>query len=206
MWKRIASGGVGMLLGTSVSLAAAKADAQQTMPPPKSPSSAAPPPAPATADSAEPLPVPADLVRAQPGGLTSAQAGARAATTSWSAKASMETVRGAAARVDEAWASFLPRLSAIGKYTYLSPLTPPSLGTIIGARDTSIAPGTSPTSLNQLISIPFSFPIVLHNFLLQATLTVPISDYFLRIDQNYTAATRSVEAARWDVTTARAAP
>jgi outer membrane protein len=198
MWMRIASGGVGMLLGTSVALAAGSAGAQQTMPPP----SAAPPPAPATADSAAPLPVPTDLVRVQPGGLTSAQAGARAATTSWSAKASMETVRGAAARVDEAWASFLPRLSAIAKYTYLSPLTAPSLGTLIGSNAPLRANEMPPAG--SLIAIPLSFPIVLNNFLLQATLTVPISDYFLRIDQNYTAATRSQEAARWDVATARA--
>jgi outer membrane protein TolC len=41
--------------------------------------------------------------------------------------------------------------------------------------------------------------------LFQGTLTVPISDYFLRIDQTYTAATRSEEAARWDAITARTA-
>ena len=59
-----------------------------------------------------------------------------------------------------------------------------------------------------LLSAPanFSFPFfVLDNWLLQATLSIPISDYFLRIDQNYTAATHSQEAARWDVVTARAA-
>jgi outer membrane protein TolC len=50
----------------------------------------------------------------------------------------------------------------------------------------------------------YSFPVFLDNTLLQATLTIPVSDYFLRIDQAYTAATRSAEAARFDVGAARA--
>ncbi len=49
-----------------------------------------------------------------------------------------------------------------------------------------------------LVAIPLSFPVVLDNWLLQATLTVPITDYFLRINQNYTATTRAREAARYD--------
>jgi outer membrane protein len=209
MRMRIASSGAGILLGTSLSLVAAGVEAQQTLPPappgPAGPLAAAP----ATDDNTTPLPVPADLVRVQPGGLTAAQVGLRAAATSWSAKASMETLRGAAARVDEAWASFLPRLSGIGKYTRLSNLTPPSLGTLVGTNATlssgaPLPPG-APVPPGSLIAFPFSFPIVLDNWLLQGTLTVPISDYFSRIDQNYTAATRSEEAARWDVVTARAA-
>src|SRR6516225_2502280 len=102
MRTRIASGGAG-LLATAVWLAAADARAQ---PPP----GVAQAPAKPTTDDTAPLPVPSDLVVAQAGGLTAVQAGTRAAATSWNAKASMETVRGAAARVDEAWASFLPRL------------------------------------------------------------------------------------------------
>jgi outer membrane protein TolC len=211
MRMRIAPGGAGILLGTSLSLVAGGVEAQQTLPP-APPGPAGPPAAaPATADNTTPLPVPTDLVRVQPGGLTSAQVGLRAAATSWSAKASMETLRGAAARVDEAWASFLPRLSGIAKYTRLSPLTPPNLGVGTGANfvGTTAPAGPIPGAdiPGTLTSFPlnFSFPIVLNNWLLQATLTVPISDYFLRIDQNYTAATRSEEAARWDVITARAA-
>ncbi|HEX8795369.1 MAG TPA: TolC family protein, partial [Polyangiaceae bacterium] len=58
----------------------------------------------------------------------------------------------------------------------------------------------------QAYSPTFAIPFfVLDNWLLQATLTVPISDYFLRINQNYSAATNSQEAARWDVITQRAA-
>ncbi len=182
---RIGSGGVAVLLGTPLWLAAHAAGAQQTAPS-TTPLPPVPPAAVATADDA-PLPVPTDLVRAHPGGLTSDAVGARAAATSWNARASMETVRGAAARVDEAWASFLPRLSGIGKYTYLSPFTPPSLT----------------FTLNGMSITTPGFPLIANNFLLQGTITIPVSDYLFRIDQQYTSATRSEEAARWDVVTAR---
>jgi outer membrane protein TolC len=160
--------------------------------------------------------VPQDLLRVQPGGLTSDQAGARAAQTSWSAKAAQETLRAAAARVDGAWAAFLPRLSTLGSYKRLSNFTPPNLfsspfnSVATDARAGVIDPGTlsnNPITGNHLYSAPlnFSFPFfVLDNWLLQATLTVPISDYLLRIEQNYSAATHSHDAARWDVVTARA--
>jgi outer membrane protein TolC len=46
--------------------------------------------------------------------------------------------------------------------------------------------------------------VITENFLLQGTLTLQISDYFLRIEQNYTAATRSRDAAEWDLAGARA--
>jgi outer membrane protein TolC len=132
--------------------------------------------------------VPEDLLKLVPGGLTADQAGVRAGKTSWSAKASQETLRAAAATVDAAWASFLPRLSGVAKYTRLSNFTPPNF-----FPPGLFGPGMAPS---------FSF-FVLDNWLLQATITVPISDYFLKIDQNYTAATRSQDAARWDVVTAR---
>jgi outer membrane protein TolC len=49
------------------------------------------------------------------------------------------------------------------------------------------------------------FPVLVDNWLLQATLTVPISDYFLRLTQNYSAATHSRDAAHFDEIAARAA-
>ncbi|HLK39372.1 MAG TPA: TolC family protein, partial [Polyangiaceae bacterium] len=154
-----------------------------------------------------PVAVPTDLLQAHPGGLTAGQVGTRAATTSWSAKASEETLRGASARVDEAWAAYLPRLNAIGKYTRLSDFTPPTIFNTGGFNlvATRAAAGTAPAP-NQTIAFPLnaSFPFfVLDNWLLQAGITIPISDYFLKIDQSYSAATRSEDAARWDIVTAR---
>jgi outer membrane protein TolC len=145
-------------------------------------------------------------MQAQPGGITAEQAGARAGRTSWNAKASMESLRGAAARVDQAWAAFLPRLNGVAKYTRLSDFTPPPFAS---APFNFVATTAQVGAVNPpgfAVPLQFSIPFfVLDNWLLQATITVPISDYFLRIDQVYTAATHSQEAARWDVLTARAA-
>src|SRR5579863_4075085 len=204
----VAWGAVAMLMGVSASFVA---PARAQKPPPPAPPAAPPASAaPATQDSATtPLPVPTELTQVRPGGLTAGQVAARAAATSWNAKASEENLRGAAARVDEAWASFLPRLSGIGKYTRLSDFTPPAIFSIpsgVSLVGTTAPPGTSPP-MNETIAVPisFSFPFFkLDNWLLQASLTIPISDYFLRIDQNYTAATHSQDAARWDVIGARA--
>jgi outer membrane protein TolC len=197
----VAWGGVMVLVGMSGSFATPASAQESRLPAPPAP----PPAAPATQDTATtPLPVPTELTQVRPGGLTAGQVGARAAATSWNAKASEASLRGAAARVDEAWAAFLPRLSGVGKYTRLSNFTPPPLFSIpagVDLQGVEVATGKT-------FPVPFSFPpdlfFRLDNWLLQASLVVPISDYFLRIDQNYSAATHSQDAARWDVIGARA--
>jgi outer membrane protein TolC len=161
--------------------------------------------------------VPNELLRVSQGGLTSVQVGERAAATSYNAKAQGEALKSAAARVDEAWAAFLPRLSGLASYTRLSNLTPPSFGSILGAGAT-IPPLPAGCGIGSQCEIAAqyigsvqsaefanaSFPIFVNNWLLQATLTVPISDYFLRLTQSYSAATHSRNAARFDQIAARA--
>lgn len=135
---RISWGGVGILLGMSGMLTVVSASAQQ---PPSQPllpaqgqptstatSPAAVPNSPTATDTA-PLPVPAELLSALPGGITADQVAVRAEKTSYSAKAYEQALRGAGARVDEAFAAFLPRLSGVGKYTRLSNFTPPPSST-----------------------------------------------------------------------------
>ncbi len=219
-WRGL-SFGVGPVLAVALS-ASSTALAQQPPPPLPAPPPHAPAPAPplmpapaatqitAAADDTAPLPVPQELIQVSPGGVTADQAGARAAQTSWQAKASMENVRSAAARVDGAWASFLPRLSALGKYTRLSNFTPPPIAFFPPGTNLVLADKTGPIGAgNPGIAMavpPSALPFfVLDNWLFQATLSVPISDYFLRTNQNYSAATHSEEAARWDVVSARAA-
>jgi outer membrane protein TolC len=152
----------------------------------------------ATNDETTPVAVPQELVQAREGGLTADQAGIRASLTSWNAKASEEAVRSAAAQVDATYAAFLPRLSGRAEYQRLSEFTPPSIALL--------PPGvsTGDPTIDALLHQGFSFPLVFNNWTFQATLTVPISDYFLSIDQKYTAATKSEEAARWDLAAARA--
>jgi len=155
--------------------------------------------------STAPIPVPTELMQVSPSGLTSEQVGPRAAQTSYSAKAAQENLRGAAARVDAAWAQFLPRLTGTARYTRLSGYTVPSAGTIVA---TNAPPGPiNPLALPPMTgfqAVALAFPIVLDNWLLQANITVPISDYFLRINQNYTAAGHSADAYRFDMIVQRA--
>jgi outer membrane protein TolC len=215
----IARSGFAVAMGFSVATAAT-AHAQGTpaqgrplpaaapVPPPPPAPAAAPgagataAPATATNDDAAPVEVPSDLVQVHEGGLTAEQAGTRAAVTSWNAKASEETLRSAEAKVDAAWAGFLPRLSGRAEYERLSEFTPPTIS--------FLPPGTDPAKfgitgpLATLFSSGTSFPLVFNNWTLQGTITVPVSDYFLTIDQKYTAATRSEEAARWNLISARA--
>ncbi len=150
-----------------------------------------------------PMPVPNELLRVNPGGLTSLEVGQRAAATSYTAKANEQALRGAAARVDEAWAGFLPRLTGTASYTRLSSFAPPSIaaGSLVG---TAVPSGLIPAGTPLFSTGPLVFPLVLDNYLLQASISIPISDYFLRLTQAYSAATHSQEAARYDVATARA--
>jgi outer membrane protein TolC len=159
--------------------------------------------------------VPNELLRVSQGGLTSVQVGERAAATSYNAKAQGEALKSAAARVDEAWAAFLPRLSGLASYTRLSSITPPNLfgGAPPLPNPTFPNPPTEPEfeTFYKNAWTPFynglrtaTFPVFVNNWLLQATLTVPISDYFLRLTQSYSAATHSRNAARFDQIAARA--
>ncbi|HSO40676.1 MAG TPA: TolC family protein [Labilithrix sp.] len=162
-----------------------------------------------TATQPAPIPLPDvarvgvnDMTAVTPGGLTAEKVGERSAATSYQAKAAEELVTGANARADQQWASYIPRLGLTGRYTRLSNFTPPSLGDTSTVETTAAAGTINPTPT---VAVAASrFPNVLDQFLLQATIAVPITDYLLRIGKAYTAATESAEAARFDVIAARA--
>ncbi len=157
--------------------------------------------APLPAVSTDLVPLPDELANVVASGVTADKVGAAAAATSYEAQAALATLESTSARVDQALVAFLPRLSAKAAYSRLSDFTPPAFGT--GALVATPAPaGTlnpSPT-----IAANFSFPLVLNNYLLQAQLAIPVSDYFLRIAKVYSAATHAEDAARFDVIAARA--
>lgn len=140
---------------------------------------AAPSPnAPVTLPDVAGSPTVVDLAGTSPGGLTAEQVGERARATSYAAKASEQALEGAEARTDQAAMRWAPQLALKASYTRLSNLT---------------------------INIPgFGYNVILDQFVLDAQLVVPISDYFLRIGKAYTAATRSEDAARHDIDAARA--
>jgi outer membrane protein TolC len=181
---------------SSAILAAPAAHAQR--PPPKPKEAPAPPPPPA------PEPKIPDLMAAVPGGITAEQVGVRAAQTSYTAKASEETSYAAESRTDAARVGFLPRLVLTGRYQRLSGFTPPAFGTSqFSSVVTSEPPGTVNPANTLASGGSFRFPQVLNQWLAQASLIVPVSDYLLRINQNYTAATRQEEAARYDLQAAK---
>ena len=136
-------------------------------------------------------------------GAVSAEAvGQRAAVTSYQLKAAEQSLTAAGARAEQQWTNYLPRIGLTARYTRLSDFTPPSVsggGALVG---TTQPPGTlnpTPTA-----AVGFSFPLVLDNYLTQANIAIPISDYFLRIGKAYSASTLSEDAARFDVAAARA--
>jgi outer membrane protein len=136
------------------------------------------------------------------GAMTAEQVGQRAMATSYQARAAEQNLTAAGARAEQQWTNYLPRIGLTARYTRLSEFTPPSLGSgsLVG---TAAPPGTiNPTPT--VAASSFSFPLVLDNYLTQATIAIPISDYFLRIGKAYSAATTSEEAARFDLVGARA--
>jgi len=159
----------------------------------------------------------AELTAVTPGGLTAEQVGQRAMQTSFQAKGAEQTASAASARADGQWANYLPRLGLTARYTRLSDFKPPSFGSagansqqsggsLVGTdapAGTVNPPNTVAIGADQLTA-GFIIPLVLDQYLLQAAITVPISDYFFRIGKAYTAATNSEEAARQDVVAARA--
>jgi outer membrane protein TolC len=162
--------------------------------------------------SASPAPPP-ELTETDASGLTADEVGRRAAASSFNVKAYEATLRAAAARVDEAWMGFVPKVTGVVRAMDLSNFSPPPIDLPVprGLEEvfTTEGPQKPGSVLNteQLVAAPlkpFYFAPVLHNYLLEATIVVPISDYFLRINQAYSAATHSMDAASYDAGAARA--
>lgn len=148
-----------------------------------------------------------DMMAAVPGGITAEQVAARAAATSYQAKAAEENAAAAAARSEAAWTSYVPRVGLKGSYTRLSEFTAPVFGVPgINSVMTTAPAATSPVDPASTFSVSSAtrFPLVFNHWLAQATIAIPISDYFLKINQAYTATTKQEEAARHDVAAARA--
>jgi outer membrane protein len=127
-----------------------------------------------------------------PGGLTSDVVAARAEATSFDIKSKQAELEAAAAGVDQALVAYFPKLSGVARYTRLSPIDQPSLGTLVAAPNAM--PGPIPAG-TALVGVPLSFPVILNQYLVQATLNVPLSDYIIRIPQSYAAASKNAKAA-----------
>lgn len=169
--------------------------AQPAQPPP------AAPPAPA-APATESLDARLKQLIGRTGGLTADEVGRKAQATSFDVMARQKDVQAAAASMDQALVGYFPRLLLTGRYTRLSPLDSTPLGGVgqgsqvgTNAPSGTVITGVTPTS--PLVALPaFSFPILLNNYLLQASLTIPLSDYLLKTSQTYASAERTEKGAR----------
>lgn len=113
----------------------------------------------------------------KPGGLTADGAAQRAVKTSKTAKVDEAKLKVAAAQVDQAWDAYLPKVTAVGRYTRLSPVEYGPLA--FGGQ-----------------SFPNPFPVILNSYLVQGSVSIPLSDYVFRIYQQHESALKGEEAAK----------
>jgi len=151
------------------------------------------PPADAREVLSESLP---ELARV-PGGWTADAVGVRARKTSFDVAAKEASLRSAEAKVTAAIVAFFPRLSGLASYTRYQSLAQPSLGTLLEPTH-AVPPGPVNLTTTPISAIPLTIPIPLDYWVAQATLTVPLSDYVLRLSQEHGAARRRADAARFD--------
>lgn len=169
----------------------AAASAQPPPPRPPAPAPAAPAPAAPAPAAAPGVAMPAAAadpialaLAPRPGGLTPEEVAKVVSRTKHSVRAKQEDLKAASARVDQAFVNFFPRLAVSATYTRLSNLT---LSPI-----TFAIPGLPPVQLDPNTL----FPVFVNNGALVASLNVPITDYVLRLSQNYAAASHNEKSAR----------
>jgi outer membrane protein len=131
--------------------------------------------------------------------LTASSSAERAVRASYEAAAARSLKSAAQARVDQAAYAFLPRVSLSARYTRLSDFTPPPLFPFaIAATDAprgAVSPATVSTG-------PVSIAPILDSYVLDATLTLPVTDYVLRLARGLQAAKYGRDVAEWEVAVA----
>jgi outer membrane protein TolC len=134
------------------------------------------------------------------GGLTAQDVARRALETSFDVRARSAELEAAAADADRARLAYLPDLTVAASYSRLSDPGDVSLGSVV------VAPG-QPTGAvatgAQLFNVPLTLHTLLNQYLIEANVFVPVSDYFLRIAPARHAAAQLVLAATSNVSTAR---
>jgi outer membrane protein TolC len=124
--------------------------------------------------------------------LTADEVARRSEATSYEIRARADERQAAEAGVAQAQAAYLPRLSGVARYTRLSDVKATSLGNLVIAPDAQ--PGSNPDP-TRLYAMPLAFPTITNQYLAQASLQIPLSDYVLRIPQAHAAATGNARAA-----------
>jgi len=121
----------------------------------------------------------AEAMAPRPGGLTLREVEERASETSYQVAAAQAELRASAARVDQAFYAYFPKLTLNAAYSRLS-----RVENVFGD------PTTGEVT---------AFPIILNQWNFSATLDVPISDYIFRLTQGYAAAKNDVAAREMEI-------
>ncbi len=144
----------------------------------------------------------------RPGGLTANEVAVRAVASSDTIAAKNAELKAAAAAVDSAMYQFYPKVSLKASYTRMSPVSV-SLGSgYLVASDTqgplqvtpnAANPGGTPVPVNNaaghpVMAVPLSFVIPNNYYSLGASLSVPISDYVLRLSDSIDATKQNQES------------
>jgi outer membrane protein TolC len=144
------------------------------------------------------------------GGLTAEQVGKRAATNSHLVRARLAELDAARAKSDQTIAQFLPRLALKAAYTRLSKVENSfGGGAIVGAAHPGpVTVGPCPGGAGQCAldsqgtpigASAFSFPSLRDVYTASATLTVPLSDYVLRLSSAAAGSSANKRAAQLSV-------
>ncbi|HYP89095.1 MAG TPA: TolC family protein, partial [Polyangiaceae bacterium] len=128
-------------------------------------------------------------------GLTAKEVAERAVKSSAQLLAKRRSIESAEAQVDQAKASFYPGINLAARYTRLSNIDMPALGTILAPGDPA-TPGQPYTGT--VVPYPLSFPVVLNSYVFEGRLTVPLSDYLLRTSRAVAGANRVKNATEID--------
>ncbi|HVU03941.1 MAG TPA: TolC family protein [Polyangiaceae bacterium] len=134
-------------------------------------------------------------VEVEPGGLTAAEVARRALAVSPSVKEKRAQLEGADEKINETMAQFFPKLTLLASYTRLSPVTSSfGSGSLVAAtKPGPVAPGDT------LVGVPLTIPTVQNNYSVGGRLSIPLSDYVLRISDAAASSKAGKEAARLNV-------
>jgi outer membrane protein TolC len=128
-------------------------------------------------------------------GLTADEVAERTVKNSSQLVAKRKELEASDASVDRAAAGFVPSLNLSARYTRLSSINTPNLGVLAAPEDQTPGPIDPAT---QLVAVPLRFPYLLNNYVLQAELKVPVSDYLLRTQRGLKGAKRVRTASEID--------
>ena len=136
-------------------------------------------------------------------GLTSSEVARRAIESSFELHGKHEQVLRAQLDVKQALLGFFPRINLIGKYTRKSEIIPSITGHIVVANKAADGPLPAGAMLVQVPIDSFPFGVPLNEFFGVTTLSVPLSDYLLKLTEAYRAAQHSARAAQLTEVSAR---